>query len=407
MASLESVITDLGAGPIGAAPSADIDLYDVDGITEPYANYRAIRDAGRVVWLPRHGMWAMGRYDDVRAALADHELFSSAGGPGANMPANEGMRGTILASDPPEHDAMRQALGGPLSPGAMREIREQVRTVADDLIADLVKRERFDGVSDLAHVLPLTVVRTLVGLPPEGRENMLTWAAAAFDVLGPEGDRAAAARQIVGEEIAFVMDPALPGRMEPGGWGFRLFEAAESGLITRQQASGMVLDLINPSLDTTINATTALLVLLGHHPDQYDRLRADPSLIPHAVNEAIRLESPIRGFTRVTTRDQAYDGVMLPKGARVMVLYASANRDERKWTDPERFDITRKPSDHLGFGYGVHSCVGMHLARLEIQSLFESIVRRVERIEIRAADLRLNNLLRGFATIDARFVAAA
>ncbi len=166
-----------------------------------------------------------------------------------------------------------------------------------------------------------------------------------------------------------------------------------------------MLDLINPSLDTTVNATSALLVLLARNPDQYDLLRADPSLIPHAINEAIRLESPIRGFTRVSTRDQDYDGVTLPEGARTMVLYASANRDERKWPDPERFDVTRRPSDHLGFGYGVHSCVGMHLARLEIQSLMEAIVRRVRRIEVRNTEQRINNILRGLAVVDMTFEA--
>ncbi len=168
-----------------------------------------------------------------------------------------------------------------------------------------------------------------------------------------------------------------------------------------------MLDLINPSLDTTVNATSALLVLLARHPDQYALLRSDPSLIPHAINEAIRLESPIRGFTRVSTRDHPFGDVVLPAGARTVVLYASANRDERKWTDPERFDITRKPSDHLGFGYGAHSCIGMHLARLEIQSLCAAVVRRVRRIEVRRVEPKLNNILRGFGAVDMTFERAA
>ncbi len=148
-------------------------------------------------------------------------------------------------------------------------------------------------------------------------------------------------------------------------------------------------------------------MLLARHPDQFERLRGDPSLIPHAINEAIRLETPIRGFTRVSTRDQDYDGVLLPRGARTMVLFASANRDERKWPDAERFDIARRPSDHLGFGYGVHSCVGMHLARLEIQSLLESILRKVRRIEVRRTEPRINNILRGLAFADMTFEKAA
>ena len=397
----------LGAPPSGPAPSVDVDLFDEAVIAEPYAHYRDIRDAGPVVWLPRHGIWAMGRYADVRAALAGHELFSSAGGPGANMAANAGMRGTIIASDPPAHDALRAALGAPLGPGAMKDVREQIEAAADALIASLVERDSFEAVSELAQVLPLTIVRTLVGLPEEGRENMLSWGAAAFDALGPEGARTSAALAVVGDEIAFAMDPGLPGRMAPGGWGARIFEAADRGVISRQQCAALVLDLINPSLDTTVNATSALLVLLARHPDQYALLRSDPSLIPHAINEAIRLESPIRGFTRVSTRDHPFGDVVLPAGARTVVLYASANRDERKWTDPERFDITRKPSDHLGFGYGAHSCIGMHLARLEIQSLCAAVVRRVRRIEVRRVEPKLNNILRGFGAVDMTFERAA
>ena len=401
MASASAPI--LSAPPSGAVPNCDVDLFDDAVIAEPYAAYRAIRDAGRVVWLPRNGIWAMGRYSDVRAALGDAETFSSAGGPGANMPANAGMKGTIIASDAPAHDVLRQALGAPLGPGAMKDVRDQIQATADALIADLVRRDRFDAVADLAQVLPLTIVRTLVGLPQEGRDNMLTWGAAAFDALGPDGERTSAAIRIVGDEIAFATDPSLPGRMEPGGWGARIFDSVERGAITPQQGSALVLDLINPSLDTTVNATSALLVLLARHPDQYQLLRSDPSLIPHALNEAIRLESPIRGFTRVSMRDQDYDGVLLPEGARTMVLFASANRDERKWPDAERFDITRRPSDHLGYGYGVHSCIGMHLARLEIHSLMESIVRRVRRIELRRTEPRMNNILRGLAFVDMTF----
>ena len=400
---MDQPMPGLSAPPVGPAPSLDIDLFSQETIAEPYGAYRQIREAGPVVWLPRHGIWAMGRYDDVRAALGDHQTFSSAGGPGANMPANLGMRGTIIASDPPAHDALREALGAPLGPGALKEVRGLIQAAAETLIADLAGRDRFDAVADLAQVLPLTIVRTLVGLPQEGRDNMLAWGAAAFDALGPEGPRTTAAIEVVGQEIAFAMDPSLPGRMEPGGWGARIFEAADRGVVTRQQCAALVLDLINPSLDTTVHATSALLVLLARHPDQYERLRAEPSLIPHAINEAIRLETPIRGFTRVSTRDQDFDGVTLPQGARTMVLFASANRDERKWPGPERFDITRRPSDHLGFGFGAHSCVGMHLARLEIQSLMEAIVRRVRRIELRRTEPKPNQILRGLAYADMSF----
>ena len=172
------------------------------------------------------------------------------------------------------------------------------------------------------------------------------------------------------------------------------------------QGPSLLLDYINPSLDTTIGAISHLLRLLADNPDQWDLLRADPTLIPHAINEAIRVESPVRGFTRVATADHRIDEVALPRGARVLMLFGSANRDERKWTDPERFDITRKPSDHLGFGFGIHSCVGMNLARLEMRCLLEAMIPRVARIDVDTVTMSGNQVLRVIESMNATFTPA-
>jgi len=158
-------------------------------------------------------------------------------------------------------------------------------------------------------------------------------------------------------------------------------------------------DFIAPSLDTTILATASLFWLLGTHPDQWDLLRDNPALLRGAINEAVRVESPIRGFTRVATRDTAIDGCAVPAGTRVLLLYASANRDERKWEDPARFDIRRRNLDQLGFGFGVHSCAGMHLARLEMECLMTAFLARVRRFSVAAPQWALNNTLRGLASL--------
>jgi len=158
----------------------------------------------------------------------------------------------------------------------------------------------------------------------------------------------------------------------------------------------MMRDYISPSLDTTILATGSLIWLLGRFPDQWDRIRADESLIPTAINEAVRLESPVRGFTRVATRDVVYDDQVISAGSRALLLYGSANRDERKWDHPERFDVTRDNRDHLGFGFGAHTCVGMHLARLEITALMKAFAKRVSRFELGEPKRAMSNTLRGF-----------
>ena len=359
----------LSAVPVGDVPVCDVDLYDAAINADPYDAYRAIRDAGPVVWLPATGVWAMGRYADVRAALRDHELFSSASGPAVNETANQaaGLLASCLISDPPQHETFRKVISPPLRPGAMRALESLMTDQAVALVEGVLGRESFDGVAEFAHVLPLTVVRSLVGLPTVGQENMLRWGTASFESFGPDSPRTRGAVEDMGQALEFVFAPDLAERCDPHGWAAGVFAAAARGDITEMQSPSLLLDYMNPSLDTTIGAISHLLRLLADNPDQWDLLRADPALIPHAINEALRVESPVRGFSRVSTADHRIGEVALPQGARVLMLFGSANRDERKWTDPERFDITRKPSDQLGFGFGIHSCVGMNLARLEMR----------------------------------------
>jgi cytochrome P450 len=156
----------------------------------------------------------------------------------------------------------------------------------------------------------------------------------------------------------------------------------------------------------TIAAIGQLIHQLGRNPNQYALLRKDPSLIPNASNEAVRLGSPIRSLTRTTTQDVDLGGVRLLGGARVMIIYASANRDERKFENPDRFDVRRGGADHLGFGNGIHMCVGMRLARLEMDSLLKALIDRVERLEVGEPTMALNNTICSIASMPARLRAA-
>lgn len=171
------------------APTYDVDLYSDEVLRDPYPHYRAIRARGAAVWLPRHDLYAVGRFDDVRAALRNPTVFSSAEGVAANGTVNEMARGTTLASDAPLHDRLRAIIGAPLSPRALEEIGPQIRAEARRLVDDLVEQEQFDAVTDLAQHLPLTIVSKLVGLEDYGRGSMLRWASATFNVLGTMNER--------------------------------------------------------------------------------------------------------------------------------------------------------------------------------------------------------------------------
>ena len=163
-----------------------------------------------------------------------------------------------------------------------------------------------------------------------------------------------------------------------------------------------MIDYVTPSLDTTIYAVSNAVRLFAEHPEQWDLVRSDPTMIPHAINETLRLESPVQQFTRVVTEDHTLAGADLAAGSRVMLLYGSANRDERKYADPERFDISRKPSDHLAFGRGEHACIGMQLARLEMSALLQALSGRVSRFEIIDSVQLLSNALNGLQTLNVR-----
>ncbi len=384
-------------------PVSDIDLFADDALREPYELYRELRDLGGVVRLSVDDAFALPRYDEVRAASGNWPAFSSARGVFVNDPMNEATKGIVLCSDPPEHTGTRNVLAAPMRPDKIRAITPQIRAEAERIVEELVGRGRFDAATELAEHLPLSIVSRLVGLGEFGRERMLEWGGAAFDAMGPlRSQRTLDALPKVEEFVQFALTDAVPGKLDPDGWAAGLYHAAERGELDPSKCPMMMIDYIGPSLDTTIFAISNGILLFAEHPEQWEILRADPSLVPHAINEILRMESPIQWFCRYATEDHSLDGTVVPAGSRVMLLWGSANRDERKYPDPERFDVTRKPSDHVAFGYGEHLCIGMPLARLEIRALLEALLPRVERFEITDVERTLNNNLRGIGKLEVR-----
>jgi cytochrome P450 len=188
--------------PVFGAPTSDVDLHSDEALLDPYPLFKELRELGGAVWMSRYGMFALSRYDDVRAALANWETFSSAHGVAFNARTNEALKGITLHSDPPEHQQLRGVLRRPLSAKALRNLEGELNAEAETVVAQLVERGGFDAVADLAQHLPVTIVSKYVGLPPEGRENMLKWGAASFDCFGPlDKPRTGEGFSVVAEEI--------------------------------------------------------------------------------------------------------------------------------------------------------------------------------------------------------------
>lgn len=385
---------------VETAPRYDADIYTDDALREPYEHYRALRDLGPAVHLTAHDAVAVARYADAKRVLATPEVFRSAGGIALNEPANGAILGCTLASDGERHAHLRRIVAHRLTPRALRPMRPVVTDAADTLVADLVARGSFDAVTDLAGALPLSVVPDFIGWPEEGREHLLRWAGANFDSFGPLNARAEAALPQCGEMAAYGASLVRDGNVLPGSLGASVLEARDRGEIDDEQCMMLMLDYLAPSLDTTISAVGSAIWLFGTHPDQWERVRAAPELIPNAVQEIVRLESPIRGFGRLAAADTEIGGVPVPGGSRVLVLYAAANRDERHFADPDTFDVGRPEApEQLGFGYGEHGCAGQGLAKLEVQALLTALARTVTRFELGEPERSLNNLIRAFGSL--------
>ena len=380
--------------------TADVDLYSEANITDPYPAYRIIRDAGPVCRLGESGLLAIGRHADLKTALADWESFSSGSGVAMNDPMNAALKGTILGSDPPGHKYLREVVGRPLTPAKLATLRDRINQAAQARVEELVSRGSFCAATDLAQHLPLTVVSELVGLPEEGRQRMLDWAGAAFNGMAPiSAGRFEESMPVIGEMIAYFSNPTLPGRLAPDGWASQLWQAVEVGEITAKFFEKLIQAYVAPSLDTTIFAISNLIWQFARHPEQWQKLRDRPTLVSRAINEGLRMESPASGFSRLTKRDVEVDGTIVPQGSRVVMLFASGNRDERRYDMPDMFDIERDSSDHLAFGHSLHRCVGMNLALLEINALVTALLPRVERFTINSERRAGNAVLRGFAEL--------
>ena len=228
---------------------------------------------------------------------------------------------------------------------------------------------------------------------------MLTWAEATFNAMGPMNERCAHALQALPELIGYATQIAASGNLQPGSFGAGVLEAQRDGRITAEQCPTLLLDYLGPSLDTTISAVGSAIWLFGRFPEQWQQVRENPALIPNAFEEVLRLESPIQSFSRQATNDYEVEGITIPAGARVVVLFASANRDERKWEHADAFEVTRNTSGHLGFSYGIHLCAGASLARLEGQAILGALARRVERFETGTGTRKLNNVIRSLSTL--------
>ncbi|MFJ6359167.1 cytochrome P450 [Pseudarthrobacter oxydans] len=383
-------------------PISDIDPFSDEFLTDPYRAHRELRAAGPVVWLERYRAWGVSHYQAVAQIFRDPETFCSSAGVGLTDFRKEEpwrSRSPLIESDPPEHTQARRVVTEVLSPVAVRQQKDHFMERATILVQELVERGSFDAVSDLGEAYPLEVVPDLFGVSKQGRENLLPYGSMAFNAFGPRNKHFHKAMENAESVTEWIMDQSRPGGAD--GLGARIHEANAAAGNSTELGTILVRSLLAAGTDTTVHAIGNAVLCFAEYPEQYAALHANPSLARAAFEEVIRYESPVQTFFRTTTRPADVSGFVIPEGEKVLMFLGAANRDERHWgEDAEAFNISRRVTGHVGFGYGIHACVGQMLARLEGECVLTALAQQVSRIELNGPVKRkLNNTLRGLESL--------
>jgi cytochrome P450 len=380
----------------------------------PYERFQVLRDADPVShhehpdW--ERGYWALARHGDVQQVSRDSVTFRNAPHPFLEGTADEGSSLLLISLDDPEHLKLRKLINRGFTPKRVADLTDRIRARVDGIIDGLRDQGSCDLVNDLALWLPLHVIADLVGVPEEDRRQVFEWTELTFGF-----DSSVTAEQR--SEAALAMYSYADGmcdlrRAEPRDdlMGVLLNAELDGERLTQFQIDLFFMLLQNAGSETTRNLITSGTLALLEVPDQLERLRGDRSLLPVAIEELLRYVTPVMQFCRTAAVDTEVGGQKIMAGDRVLLVYSSANRDERAFRQPDRIDIGRQPNDHVAFGAGgPHFCLGASLARLEARVMFEAILTRFEGLEVAADPATLprvySNLIDGFAHLPIRWSA--
>ncbi len=361
----------------------EFDPYDPKLHVDPYPVYQELRDEHPAYYNSKMDFWVLSRYADVDAALKNPDLFISSEGVTVGL-ANEAIPNRevplLIMMDGIEHTRLRSLVSGAFAPRRVRALEQSIRRVATLLLEDLESQPDPDLVYHFSNPLPTIVIAELLGVPGEDREQFKEWSNAItqFDPARPGGVHPGAAMGPAAELAGYLNAVIEERKRKPGDdlLSHLLATEIDGRSLTRAELLGFGFLLLVAGHETTTNLISNSIVLLDRHRDQRKMLIEDETLLPAAIEEFLRFDAPVQGLGRTTTADVELHGRVLPKGAKVLLLFASANRDERSFAEPGKFDITRSPNPHLGFGFGKHFCLGSGLARLEAKVAFSELLAK-------------------------------
>jgi cytochrome P450 len=382
---------------------------------DPYPFYRRLREQDPVHQTSM-GFWVLTRYDVCVAALRDprfgREEFQQMLAAVYGGEESDRLPRSMLFRDPPDHTRLRALVSKAFTPRVIEQMRDHIQEIVDRLLERAQRQGGMDVIEDLAYPLPVTVICEMLGVPVDDHASIRGWSAdiaRSLDVIGLPSDpsiadRGRVARRALADYFRALV-PVRRARPQPDLLSGLLAAEEQGDKLTEPEVIAMCLLLFIAGHETTVNLIGNGALALLRHPDQLARLRADPALIPNAIEELLRYDSPVQRTARITTTDVEIDGRPIAKGAMVVTALGAANRDPAQFPDPDRLDVTRRDVRHISFGYGIHFCLGAPLARVEGQIALGTLLRRAPGLGLAepSPEWRESSVLRGLKRLRVTF----
>jgi cytochrome P450 len=387
------------------------DPYDYAIDTDPHPTFKRLRDEAPIYWNEQHGFWALSRFHDVLAASIDHETFSSARGTVIELMDHPMANPPMIFMDPPQHTRFRKLVRRTFTRRSVSGLEGRIRQLCAGILDRFVGSGGFDYVADFGARLPVMVISSLLGAPEEDQEQLRLWSDLALHREPGETGLSQAALDASKDIFDYWQRQIDERRRRPSDDVMSDLARAdlEQDDGTTRKLSDGELHAFYGLISAAGNETVARFLgwaatLLARNPGERAKLVADPGLIPNAVEEILRYEAPSPVQGRWVTRDVEFHGTVVPKDSKITLLTASANRDERKFDNPDRLDVTREIDQHLSLGFGIHFCLGASLARLEGRVALEETLRRFPtwKIDEDGLDWVHTSTVRGYAKVPLR-----
>ncbi|MFI7439211.1 cytochrome P450 [Nonomuraea indica] len=389
------------------------DPWNPDFVAHPYDAYAELRRAAPVSYFEPTGQWLIPRYADVNALLRDrrlgrsylhvatHEEFGRAAEPDFQEPFWRVVRAGMLDVEPPVHTRLRRLVSRAFTPRMVESLRPRVRAIAAGLVDTFVEKGGGDLIAEVAEPLPVTVIADMLGVPEADRPLLRPWSADICGMyeLNPSPEAQHTAVRAADEFAGYLRELARERAARPGD---DLISAlARIDELTEDELVGTCVLLLNAGHEATVNVTGNGWWSLFRNPAELARLRADRSLLPTAVEELMRWDTPLQMFERWVLEDIEVHGTRIPRGTEVALLFGSANRDPEVFADPDRLDVGRADNPHISFGAGIHFCLGAPLARIELIESFGALLDRADRLElVREPEWKPGYVIRGLHSLD-------